>query len=139
MLFRKVVFTGVLNFGNKTYINSGSIGIAINDAGNAQCLILEDFVEGGLVKWKATPIKVPYDNMQVVEDIYKSGLLDYGKWFVNHNIHTLTTGEDLIVEFNILVHKLSEETGVPHVWPHIEEKFYEQATRALKIPDYRRK
>lgn len=128
----------IVKFGDKSFFNSGCVGIAIDEVGIAQCLMLEDDYEGGQHIWKATQLHVPYDNKQVIEDVYKSGLMASGKWFVNHNVHTLTTGIDKIIEFNRLIHNLAEQEGAPHVWPHIDERFYEQATRQLGIPDYRR-
>ena len=43
----------------KHYFNSGCVGIAIGDAGCAQCMILHGLEEAGVKKWKPEFLKIP--------------------------------------------------------------------------------
>lgn len=128
---------GSVSLDSRYYFNSGCVGIAIGDVGNAQCMIIDDYIENNIHGWRATNLSVPYDYELVVSDIYKTGLIECAPWFINHNIHIMLTGEDYTIELVDLANSLSEEAGVPHVWPNIEECFFEEATRRLGIPDYR--
>ncbi|SDB08217.1 metallophosphoesterase [Butyrivibrio sp. INlla16] len=130
-------FPGEYVYKDKHYMNSGCIGISINDAGFAQCMILEDELSDGKVVWKPTFLKIPYDNKKVVRDMVSFGLLEKGKWFINCNIKILLTGEDRAAEMVALAAKLSEEAGERTVWPEIEEKYFAIAAEEFNIPDYR--
>ena len=120
------------------YFNPGCVGISIHDAGFAQCMFLEDGYEAGKKMWKPTFLKVPYDNHQVVHDICVGGLLEKAPWFINSNILTLLTGVDVSAELVRLARSLAEEAGEEVVWPHIQEKYFEEAAEILGIPDYRK-
>ena len=130
-------FPGELKYKGRHYYNSGSVGIAINDCGYAQCMIIEDIKENGKTEWKPTFLKIPYDNKKVVEDIQKSGMLDKALWFVNSNIHTLLTGMDHSAEMVIAASNKAKEEDKDASWPRIEEKYFEVAAKEVGIPDYR--
>lgn len=128
---------GELCYNGKHYYNTGSVGIAIGDYGLAQCIILEDCVINGRIEWKPQFLKIPYDNKQVVQDMYTSGLLEKAPWFINSNIQILLTGVDKSAPLVELASKLVEEAGATDVWPLIDEKYFEEAASELGIPDYR--
>lgn len=130
-------FPGELKYKGKHYYNSGCVGIAINDCGFAQCMIIEDITENGRIEWKPTFLKIPYDNKKVVEDIRKSGLLDKAPWFINSNIQILLTGTDHSAEMVSAAANKAKEVDKEAVWPKIEEIYFEEAANELGIPDYR--
>lgn len=130
-------FPGEMKYNEKQYFNSGCVGIAIGDCGFAQCMILEDVIENGRIKWKPTFLKIPYDNKKVVEDIRKSGLLNKAPWFINSNIQILLTGIDNSSDMVNAASNKAKETDKAAAWPRIEEKYFEEAAKELGVPDYR--
>lgn len=132
-------FPGERTYNRKHYYNAGCVGIAIKDAGMAQCMILDAVEENGKPEWKPTFLKLPYDNKQVVRDIGEGGLLESAPWFINGNIHILLTGVDRCAELVQLAGKLAQEADKRQIWPNIDEKYFEQAALQLGIPDYRNK
>lgn len=125
---------GKLTYQGKYYYNCGSVGIAIGDCGQAQCMMIEDICVNGKTEWSPTFLKIPYDNEQVVQDIRKSGLLDKAPWFVNSNIQILLTGTDYSSQLVKLADKLAKEAGEQFL---ADEKYWEEAARQLGVPDYR--
>ena len=137
MLCAHTHYPGELEYNGKHYFNSGSIGISINDCGLAQCLILESIEKNGSVVWEPRFLKIPYDNMQVVKDIFTSGLAKDGLWFINSNILTLLTGNDLSYKLITRAAFLQKEAGFnDRIWPDIDECYFEQAAKELGIPNY---
>ncbi len=126
---------GVHELEGRRYFNPGCVGIAIEDAGIAQCMMIEDYWVDGNVIWKPEFIRVPYDNMRVIRDIVDSGILDKAVWYVNNNINILYTGEDLSLELVRIANELAGNAG--QIWPHIDEGFFEEAARQVGLPDYR--
>lgn len=144
-------YPGEAVHGGKHYLNTGFVGIAIGDAGYAQCMILhgqEELRESAILeatgpqyvmrkKWVPEFLKIPYDNEAVVRDIFTSGLHVMAPWFINSNIQILLTGEDHSAEMVALASRLqAEDTGEETKWPLIEEKYFRQAAETLGIPDY---
>lgn len=125
---------GKLEFHGRHYYNCGSVGIAVGDCGQAQCMILEAVCVNGQTEWKPIFLKIPYDNEQVVRDIRESGLLDKAPWFVNSNIHILLTGTNYSSQLVSLADKLAKEAGEQS---SADEKYWEEAARQLGLPDYR--
>lgn len=126
-------YPGMMRYHGKTYMNTGSCGIAIGDPGYAHAVILES----GENEWKPEFLRIPYDINQVIQDIFESGLYDMAPWFLNNNLHIFLTGTDLTPELVNLAAKLQKENEPEEkVWPHIEEKYFAKAADALKIPDY---
>lgn len=130
-------YPGEMTYKNKHYFNSGSVGISIDDAGYAQCMLLESGVENGTTIWKPQFLKVPYDNQKVAQDMITGGLLSIAPWFVNSNILTILTGIDCSAKMVELAEKLALEDNAQAKWPHIDEKYFEEAAAYYKIPDYR--
>lgn len=130
-------FPGEISYNGKHYYNSGCVGIAINDPGFAQCMILEDVFENGRMKWKPVFLRIPYDNKQVVQDMHTSGLLQKAPWFINSNILTLLTGNDRSYKMVDLALKLAKKDCEFVEWPFIDDKYFEEAANELDIPDYR--
>lgn len=130
-------YPGEMEYHGKHYYNSGCVGIAINDCGFAQCMILEDVTESGKTAWKPTFLKISYNNRKVVEDIRKSGLLDKAPWFINSNIQILLAGIDHSAEMVIAASKKATETDKEAAWPRIDEKYFEEAAGEVGVPDYR--
>ena len=126
-------YPGISRHHGKTYMNTGSSGIAIGDPGYAHAIILES----GQNEWKPEFLCIPYDINQVIQDIFSSGLYDMAPWFLNNNLHILLTGTDLTPDLVHLAAKLQKENAADaKEWPHIEEKYFAQAADSLKIPDY---
>lgn len=121
----------------KTYFNTGSCGIAIEDCDRAECMMLESAEEDGKVIWKPEFVRAYYDGKQVVADIFKSGLHEKAPWFLNANIHIFLTGFDRCAEMVVRAIELQrEDTGKEVIWPDIEEKYFAAAAREFGIPDY---
>lgn len=130
-------FPGEIYYNGKHYFNSGSIGIAINDFGFAQCMILDGMVENGRAFWKPTFLKIPYDYRKVVEDFFESGLAEAGYWFSNSNILTLMTGKDLSFGLVDLAAELCRnDYSEEYKWPNIPEECFQRAAQIIGIPDY---
>jgi predicted phosphodiesterase len=125
-------YPGEMTYKNKHYFNSGSVGISIDDAGYAQCMLLESGVENGTTIWKPQFLKVPYDNQKVAQDMITGGLLSIAPWFVNSNILTILTGIDCSAKMVELAEKLALEDNAQTKWPHIDEKYFEEA---LTLPE----
>ncbi len=131
-------FPGEFRYEGKTYINNGCAGLAIGDAGLAQCTILHGTEENGVRKWEPEFLKIPYDTEAVVGKIFTSGLMDMAPWFINSNIQILRTGTDNSAQLVALSARLmEEETGSKVIWPFIDEKYFERAAEILGVPDYR--
>lgn len=131
-------FPGQLEYGGKYYFNAGCVGIAITDAGYAQCMILHGDEVQGQKMWIPEFLKIPYDTAPVVKDIFVSGLYDMAPWFINSNIQILLTGTDHSAEMVAMAVDLQRsDTGKEAIWPLIEEKYFAQAAGILGIPDYK--
>lgn len=130
-------FPGVFATGGRYYFNSGCVGVAIGDAGFAQCMTLELTEEAGIPVWQPEFLKVPYDNRRVAEDIVSCGLLKRAPWFINSNIQILLTGVDLSAQLCALAAELAVEAGEITAWPQIGEQYFAQAALQLGVPDYR--
>lgn len=131
-------YPGQQEYGGKYYFNTGCVGIAIADAGYAQCMILHGREEDGQKKWVPEFLKIPYDTALVVKDIFDSGLYDMAPWFLNSNIQILLTGTDRSSKMVAMAIDLqTKDSGKEAIWPLIEEKFFRQAADILEIPDYK--
>lgn len=131
-------FPGELHEYGKTYINCGCVGVAIGDAGFAQCAILHGVEDNQKKRWVPEFLRLPYDTELVVKHIIESGLLDMGKWFVNGNIHILKTGLDYCAQMVAMANELaSADSNGTAQWPYIDERYFEQAARHFGVPDYR--
>ena len=128
---------GMKTVGKKQYYNPGCVGIAMEDKGYAQCMILHGKECGAGNLWEPEFLKVPYDMPRVVRDIRKRGLLEAGGWFVNSSIQNLLTGINRSAPLVDLAGRLSAEAGETGVWPHIREIYFAMAAKELQIPDYR--
>ena len=130
-------YPGEMEYHGKHYYNSGCVGIAINDCGFAQCMILEDVTRNGKTEWKPTFLKTSYDNKKVVDDIRSSGLLDKAPWFINSNIHILLTGIDHSAEMVTVASAKAAKADKDAAWPRIDEKYFEEAAKEVGVPEYR--
>jgi len=128
---------GVCTSEEKTYINVGCCGLAINDCGYAQCVILQDKVQNGIIKWVPEFIKVPYDNTEVIKEYFESGLFYYAPWFINATIRILDEGIDKAAELvGMATEYATQENGTQVVWPDIDEKYFARAAKNLGIKNY---
>lgn len=131
-------YPGKLEYQSKYYFNTGCVGIAIADAGYAQCLILHGIEETEHKKWEPEFLKIPYDTTPVIKDIFTSGLYDMAPWFLNSNLQILLTGIDHSAEMVAMAIDLQRKaTGREVTWPLIEEAYFQQAAEILGIPDYK--
>lgn len=120
----------------KTYINTGSCGIAIHNAKRAECVLLTGVNIDGEKDWDVEFLSLPYDVEALVEEMFQSGLYERAHWFMNTNIQTLTSGIDrasTLVEAANEIMK-SELDGTVGKFP--SEKNFEQAAERLNVPDY---
>lgn len=120
----------------KTYINTGSCGIPISNATNAECVLLTSVDNSGLTDWKVDFLSLPYDTKAVVEEIFTSGLYDRAHWFMNSNIQTLTSGID---RASYMVGKAYDLMG--KAYNNLTDEFpteehFRLAAQELNIPDY---
>ena len=130
---------GVRTFQGKQYYNPGCVGVAMEDAGYAQCMILHGEQGKNGACWRPEFVRVAYDMPRVVRDIKERGLLEAGGWFVNSTVLNLLTGINRSSALVGLAGRLSREAGEKDVWPHIQEKYFEMAAEKLQIPDYRKR
>lgn len=120
----------------KTYINTGSCGIPIHNAGKAECVLLTGISEDGRNTWKTDMLSIGYDSKALVEEIFSSGLYDRAHWFMNANIQTLTSGIDraayLVDEAYALMK--GRNSNLHAAFP--SEKDFEEAALRINVPDY---
>lgn len=120
----------------RTYINTGACGIPIHNATVAECVMLTGVCKDGKSDWKIDMLSLPYDSQALIDEIFSSGLYDYGHWFINSNIQTLTTGIDKASDMVKEAHRImmsesdASEDDVP------TEEHFAQAAGRLNIPDY---
>jgi len=135
-------YQGRLDYEGKHYFNTGSLGIAIDAPGLAQCIILHgysDSEEGG-ARWEAEFLSLKYDVDYVIDAIYEKGLMGTGHWFISNNIYTLKTGKDFTPQLvSTAIELQGKATGAPVTWPYIEEHYFSEAAAILGIPDYRKR
>lgn len=130
-------YPGTLSLNEKTYFNSGCVGIAIKDHGLAQCMILHGHYAAfsSPAYWEPEFLKVPYDVDSVISKIFSEGLFNYAPWFLSANLHILRTGIDKCPELiNHASNLEAKKTGRPTVWPHISEESFQEAAAFLNIP-----
>lgn len=131
-------FPGQSEYNGKYYFNTGCVGIAIGDAGYAQCMILHGVEDSGRKYWEPEFLKIPYDTSTVVKDIFDSGLYNMAPWFINSNIQILLTGVDHSAAMVAMAIELqAKDTGKEAMWPLIEEKYFVQAAEMLGVPEYK--
>lgn len=124
------------SMGGKTYINTGSCGIPIHNAGRAECVMLTGITKDNKSDWCVEMLSIPYDVRDLVDEIFSSGLYDRGHWFINSNIQTLMTGIDRASDMVCEAHRLAGmhndyvSAGIP------SEKCFELAAKTLGVPEY---
>ncbi len=129
---------GVAVHAGKTYVNTGSCGLSIDDQGYAHSVILH----GEAGKWTPELLRVRFDVNAVISDLFTSGLYEMAPWFMNNNIHILLRGIDRTSEMVVRAMELSKEKGqkegnAEHFqWPFIPEECFEQAASQVGIKDY---
>lgn len=131
----------IYRYNGRTYINAGSCGISIHNAGKAECVILT----GTDHEWNIRMISVPYDVYALVDEIFESGLYDRAHWFINTNIQTLTCGIDRASQLVDKARELmaadrqrlpnGEDTGLAGSFP--TEEHFKEAAAIVGVPDYR--
>lgn len=126
----------VYSHNGRTYINTGSCGIPIHNARMAECVMLTGVCRDGKNDWKIDMLSIPYDTEALVEEMFTSGLYDYGHWFINTNIQTLTTGIDKASDMVAEARRIMESEGSASEGAFPSEEHYTQAARILNIPDY---
>lgn len=120
----------------RTYINTGSCGIAIHNAKMAECVMLTGVDKDGRNDWDIDMLSLPYDAEALIEEFFSSGLYDRAHWFMNSNIQTLTTGID---RASLMVGEAYRLKGIQYNNLDIDfpsEEQFEQAADTLGIPDY---
>lgn len=151
----------------KTYVNLGSCGIAIGNAGIAECAIFtgvevssdelltaaglctagntdslpvkEETLSSPGYAWDIRLLSIPYDVEATINELYESGLYDAGQWFIKTNIQTLSTGIDHASDMVARANELNFSKKGKNTWPDIDEDCYVQAAGELGIPDYQDK
>lgn len=138
----------IYRYNGRTYINTGSCGIPIHNAGMAECVILT----GTDREWDIRMVSVPYDVYAVVDEIFDSGLYARGHWFINTNIQTLTCGIDRATQLVEKAHELMNDdkrkavtTGTAGQQsgsnngpedPGPTEEHFRKAAEAVGVPEY---
>ena len=126
------------SYKGKTYINTGSCGIPIHNAGRAECVMLTGIEKDGKADWNVEMLSLPYDVRALIDEMFTSGLYDRAHWFMNANIQTLTSGIDRASAMVGEAHRIAGTkfdysfAGTP------SEDCFEQAAKNLNIPDYRK-
>lgn len=92
---------GQFNYGNKTLINPGSVGIATGVAGQAQFAILH----GENMGWRPEFLSLEYDINQFLKEFNESDLPEKSKTFAKIIQYQLITGENILPK----VYQITEE------------------------------
>ncbi len=131
---------GELVWKGKRYFNAGSCGLAVNEVGRAQCLILNGTEQNGRKGWDAEFLSLPYDKEDLIRQMYESGLTERAPWFVNSILYNLITGINVTAQLvsgaSELQRKADPEGKLS--WPDIGEEYFQRTALELGIPDYRR-
>lgn len=129
---------GRMDEGGRSYLNTGSLGLAIGAPGHAHSIILESSGEKSDPHWDVHFLALPYDVRGTIADLFDRGLHEMAPWFINNNIYILRNGVDLTVELVELAKKLKTQREGADNWPMVEEKYYEEAAFEVGIPNYTR-
>ena len=119
-------------YNGKTYINTGSCGIPINNPGNAECVILT----GNNHDWDTRFVSLPYDVYGVIDEMFSSGLYERAHWFMNSNIQTLITGVDRASDMVGKAYEIMNASGSSAEGTFPSEEQFEAAAKILGVPDY---
>lgn len=111
----------------KTYINPGSLGLAIDGVGkHAQFAVLT----GDSVGWQVEFCSIPYDVESFLEDFTTSGVDEMGMTLTKAIKKTLVTGENYFFKCVSAMVKAAKEAGVEsfvrmpeEAWRELENKF----------------
>lgn len=120
---------GTFTYGDKRMINPGSVGIPWYHNGKTQFAILHG--EDG--DWKEEFLQLEYDLDTLMREYKESGLEWKAPMWTVIAKEVIKTGVDHTIP--ILTHATNlckEETGEAN-WPHIPEKYWEQAAREKGI------
>lgn len=109
---------------NKTYVNPGALGLAIDGVGkHAPFAIAESDAKG---QWQTELFSIPYDVEGYLNDMEKSGLLEAGCVLARATRKTLLTGINYF--FKVII-EVRRRTGLPtysvpeSVWEEVAEDF----------------
>lgn len=111
---------------NKTYVNPGALGLAIDGVGcHAPFAILQTDAEGG---WQTELFSIPYDVEAYLQDLKDSGLLETGCVLARAVCKTLLTGVNYFFKTIIEVRR---RTGRPTY--KVPESVWEEVARDLQL------
>ena len=128
---------GSFSRNGKLYMNTGSLGLAIDAPGYAHAIILSCNTGDEVKKrWEPEFLEIPYDVNKAISKMFTTGFYDMAPWFVNNNIHTLRTGIDVTPILVESAKKLKIEAEGADNWPDIAEMYYEKAAGELGMPNY---
>ncbi len=119
----------VYNKFGKTYVNPGSLGLAIDGVGrHAQFSVLHTKEEQKEISWQVEQISIPYDTDSFIQDFTVSGLDEYGMILTKAIKKTLITG---INYFYKTIKEVTDTVDQP-LW-EIPELFWQQAAEKFDL------
>ena len=122
----------IYRYNGKTYINAGSCGISIHNAGMAECVILTEKNQ----EWEIRMVSVPYDVYALVDEMFSSGLYERAHWFMNANIQTLTAGIDRVPQMVTLARERMNASDEAHTGNFPSEECFRKAAEIIGVPDF---
>lgn len=110
---------------NKTYVNPGALGMAIDGIGGRAPFAILEGTDG---QWKVQLMSIAYDLEGFLRDFEESGMAAEGYVLARATVKTLRTGVNYF--FKCVV-EATRKSGLPI--PQVPEKVWEEAARDLGI------
>ncbi|XAH76378.1 metallophosphoesterase family protein [Kineothrix sp. IPX-CK] len=114
-------------YNKKTALNPGSVGMPLLSEGRTQFLILSSHERG----WQEEFISLEYEVDEVIADMRKDKLMVHAPYWSHVAERVLRNGRISNTQVLDRAMALCKEAVGECVWPHISEKYWEQAIREL--------
>ena len=118
---------GIEEHNGKRVLNTGALGIPLGSDGKAQFIILH----GGNGSWKEEFVSLEYDCEKVIADMYEDDLFTHAPCWSRITEKLLRDGK--VSNGSVLARamELCGEAEGKCIWPHIPEKYWEQAVSEM--------
>lgn len=111
----------------KTTLNPGSVGMPLLSEGETQFLILHSHEKG----WQEEFVSLEYEVDEVIEDMRKDNLMLHAPYWSYITERVLRNGRISNAQVLDKAMALCREDVGECVWPHIPERYWEQAVKEL--------
>lgn len=132
---------GSIEHRNRCVLNAGALGVSLFAEGKAQFLIISDEMkkDDNSLDWKYKEglgmkyafLSFSYDVERVVQDLYQAGLNQYAPCWCKVTEYLLHKGD---VAHGFVLNRAMELCALTEgdcIWPHIPEKYWQQAVEEM--------